>query len=359
MLKGENTYRFFISAATPSGLVSFMHELTNGKKYPQVCLLKGGAGSGKSTLIKKAATLVNCTSAELLYCSLDPESLDAAVFDDKISIVDATPPHSIEPHLSGAVHNVLSLYDFFDNKKLSQNKAEIMRLYTAEKELSARKNALIRAAGMLLSSNESLISRCVNLDKLSNFITRLALREIKHSKEGKGEVKNRFLSAVTEKGLYTFVDTAEKLCEKIYLIDDDNGAVSGVICEGLLKLAVSEGYSVYACRCPMSLTKRIDHLLIPELSLGFMTSNKFHPIKTAAYKTIHTTRFLEKEKISEFSFRATFQKKAARELLSEAAKYCGLIINKHKELEKFYVDACDFKARDSYFEKTFSGIIFE
>lgn len=357
MLKGENTYRFFISAATPNGLVSFMPELTNGKKYPHVCLLKGGAGSGKSTLIKKSATLVNCTSAELLYCSLDRESLDAAVFDDKISIVDATPPHSIEPHLSGAIHNVLSLYDFFDNKKLSQNRREIMRLYSAEKELSARKNALIRAAGMLLSSNESLTSRCVNLDKLSNFITRLAMREIKRSKEGVGEIKNRFLSAVTEKGLYTFVDTAEKLCEKIYLIDDDNGAVSGVICEGLLKLAVSEGYSVYACRCPMSLSKRIDHLLIPELSLGFMTSNKFHPIKVAAYKTIHTARFLDREKMQEFSYRVSFQKKAARELLSEAARYSGLIINKHKELEKFYVDACDFKARDSYFEKTFLSVI--
>lgn len=357
MLKSENIYRFFISAVTPNGFVSFMPELVDEKKHSQICLIKGGAGSGKSTLIKKAATLVDSENAEFIYCSLDPESFDAAVFDEKLSIVDATPPHSVEPYLSGAVHKVLSLYDFFNNKKLSQNKAEIIRLYAVEKELSARKNALVRAAGMLLSSNESLASRCVNVEKLTNYITRLALREIKGSKSSKGEVKNRFLSTITENGLYTFTDTAEKLCDKIYIIDDDNGAVSGIICESILKMAVKEGYSVYACRCPMSVSSRIDHVFIPELRLGFMTSNKFHPVNVEHYKVIHTSRFMDKEKMQEYSYRATFQKKAARELLSEAARYSGLIVKKHSELEKFYVDACNFNARDRYFEKTFLSLI--
>lgn len=357
MLKSENTYRFFISSVTPNGFVSYMPELVDEKKYSQIYLIKGGAGSGKSTLIKKTATLVPCESAEHIYCSLDTSSLDAAVFDNKLSIVDATPPHSTEPCLSGAVHKVLSLYDFFSSAKLSQNKTEIMSLYAAEKQLSARKNALVRAAGMLLSSNESLASRCINVDKLTNYVTRLALREIKSSKENKGEVKNRFLSTITESGLYIFTDTAKKLCDKIYVIDDDNGAVSGIICESIIKAAVNEGYCVYACRCPMSVSGRIDHVFIPKLSLGFMTSNKFHPINVDSYKTIHTARFMDKEKMQEYSYRATFQKKAARELLAEAARLCGGITKKHFELEKFYIDACDFKARNEYFEKILKDLV--
>ena len=51
----ENIYHFFMSAYTPNGFVSHFNELNNPQKYKRAYLIKGGTGSGKSTLIKKAA----------------------------------------------------------------------------------------------------------------------------------------------------------------------------------------------------------------------------------------------------------------------------------------------------------------
>ncbi len=352
MLQSENTYRFFIGATTPKGFVSYTSELTNEKEIDCACLVKGGAGSGKSTFIKKAASaLSNGGESELIYCSLDPDSLDAALIcDGKLSLIDATAPHTIEPKMSGAFERVVSLYDFFDTDFLRKNKDKIAALMREEEMLKIRFRSLIRAAGMLLSSNESIASRCVDISKLSNFVARLCIREFKDKKTGTGRVKHRFLSTVTESGVLFFTDTINKICDRIYVLQDDSGAVSSIICEGILKTATEMGYDAYACHCPMSLTDRIDHVLIPQLKLGFVTSNKFHPLSPDAFKTVRAARFLDKEIMRRYSYRANFQKKAASELLKEAAQFASLLKNKHKEIEKYYVGCCDFASREEYFK---------
>lgn len=358
MLQSENTYRFFIGATTPNGFVSYTSELANENEIDCACLVKGGAGSGKSTFIKKAASaLANGSVNELIYCSLDPESLDAALIcDGKLSLIDATAPHTIEPKISGAFENVVSLYDFFDTDFLRANKDKIATLRREEEMLKERSRALIRAAGMLLSSNESLASRCLDIEKLTNYITRVCIREFKDEKGKQGTVKNRFLSAVTQNGIMAFTDTINKMCDRAYVIDDTSGAASSVICEAILKTAVKFGYDAYACHCPMSITDRIDHVLIPKLRLAFVTSNSFHPITLKDGKIVHTARFYNKDLMHRYSNRARFQMKAAKQLLAEAAGVIALTLKKHKEIEKYYVGCCDFAARERYFKGVISQL---
>ena len=353
----EDIYHFFMSAYTPNGFVSYFDELANPQRYKRIYLIKGGVGSGKSTLIKKAAARLkgNVNSIELVHCSLDQNSLDAAIFDDKTTILDATPPHSLEPKLSGVYEQVISLYDCFDNEKLSSMKNEITRLKAAEEIHKSRAQSFIRASGLLLSSNESIAARCINTEKLTNFITRLCLRELKSPKTYSGEVRKRFLSTISEDGIFMLTDTAKKLCDRLFVIDDPNGAASGIILKSLCAAAVEMGHLVYSCACPMSKNERIEHLFIPELSLGFMTSNKFHPIDIEHYKTIHTSRFMDKEAMQKYSTRASFQRKAARELLKEASIFVKMQKEAHASLEEYYKAACNNEKR----EKLISEILKE
>ncbi|MBE6788068.1 MAG: hypothetical protein E7539_00185 [Ruminococcaceae bacterium] len=355
----NNVYHFFMSASTPKGFVTHFSQLTNENEFKKTFILKGGAGSGKSTLIKKAASrFADKQECELIHCSADVNSLDAAIFKDSaISLVDGTAPHVVEPTLAGLNHKVVSLYDFFDSNILEKYAAEINRAAVREEMYRQRFDSFLRAAGMLLSSNEKLAMRCLDKSKLTNFISRLCAREIKKQKGGVGDVKVRYLSTISENGVFMFTDTAQKMCDRLFAIEDDSGAASGIVLEAVSKAAVSAGYTVYICLCPMSDSKRIDHLLIPELSLGLMTSNKFHPIKIEGVKTIHTSRFYDKEKMQEYSFRTSFQRRAARELLKEAAEFSDKRLQCHRRLENYFVQACDFAKRDAYFDDMIKNYI--
>lgn len=358
MLHNNNVYHFFMSACTPKGFVTNFLDLTDETEYKNVFILKGGPGSGKSTLIKKAAAHLGTDGiCELIHCSADVQSLDAAIFEKQaLTFIDGTSPHTIEPSLPGFCHKVVSLYDFFSDKILSTYTAEIRRAALKEEMYRQRFESFIRAAGMLLSSNENLASRCIEREKLSNYVSRLCAREIKKTKSGIGALRIRYLSTLSEDGVFMFTDTAHKLCERLFAIDDDSGAASGIILEGFCNAALAAGYTVYCCPCPMSDNGRIDHLFIPELSLGFMTSNKFHPIIGDGIKTIHTSRFFDREKMREYTFRSSFQRRAARELLKEAALFGTKRLECHRRVENYYVQACDFNRRDAYFDDILKGI---
>lgn len=348
---------FFMSALTSNGFVSNFMELLNETRYKRAYLIKGGAGSGKSTLIKKAAerSAGKVDRLELIHCSADPHSLDAAILGDK-TIIDATAPHNLEPHLSGVFERMVCLYDCFDNAKLLENETEI-RLALSDEEINkSRADSFIRAAGMLLYSNESIASRCINIEKLSAFISRLCMREIKKAETFKSEERRRYLSTLSKDGVFMFTDTAKSLCSRFFIIDDDNGAVSGIILESLLKAALAAGHIVYSCACPVSKSGRIEHLFIPNLGLGFMTSNKFHPIELEGAKTIHTSRFLDKEKMKKYSYRTSFQRKAARELLKEAADFLSKRLSAHQKVEEFYMAACNNDLRNALYDEVLSEL---
>ena len=347
MLHNDQVYHFFMSASTPSGFVSHFPSIDCENRY----LLKGPSGSGKSTLIKRAvSSRLNGGVCELIHCSFDKDSLDAAILEkDSIAFIDATPPHTLEPRAAIAKDRVISLYDFFDTETIRKNKSEIERLCDEEELLSQKSAAFIKAAGMLLSSNERLCSRFLEKEKLLNFISRLCSREIK-KRGGRGEIKTRYLSTISEKGVFMFIDTAKKMCSRLYAIEDKSGAASGIILEGICKAAANAGYSVYLCPCPLSDSGRIEHILIPELSLGYLTSNKFHPIKDDAIRKIHTSRFYDADALYSYSARTNFQTRAAREMLKEAALINAKKLKIHTRLESFYIAACDFNWRDRYFD---------
>ena len=72
---------FFLGANTPEGFVSFFDELYNPYRPCNAYILKGGPGTGKSTFMKKAAKEAEKRgySVQYIYCSSDPESLDAII----------------------------------------------------------------------------------------------------------------------------------------------------------------------------------------------------------------------------------------------------------------------------------------
>lgn len=89
--------RRFLGAATPNGAIDCIPNLTAGlKRY----LIKGRAGTGKSTFLKKiaAAGIERGLEVEQYHCGFDPNSLDMVIVRELgFAIFDSTAPHAYDP----------------------------------------------------------------------------------------------------------------------------------------------------------------------------------------------------------------------------------------------------------------------
>ncbi len=91
---------FFLGANTPQGFVSRFDQLADPSDGWREFIIKGGPGTGKSTLMKQAAKAFESESGQIewIHCSSDAESLDGVIIhDQKIAIADGTPPQENDP----------------------------------------------------------------------------------------------------------------------------------------------------------------------------------------------------------------------------------------------------------------------
>ena len=126
---------YFAGGNTARGYFSLYD--SNFAGLEKVFILKGGPGTGKSTLMRKIAAnwLEKDYDVEFIHCSSDPGSVDGIIFPAlKIGIVDGTEPHVVEPKAPGAIEEYVNLGDAWDSQKLSTEKVKIIRLMDERKE---------------------------------------------------------------------------------------------------------------------------------------------------------------------------------------------------------------------------------
>ena len=114
---------------------------------------------------------------------------------------------------------------------------------------------------------------------------------------------------------------------------DDYGAVSRLLLELIRAEALTRGYHIITCPCAMHPEDKIDHILIPELKLAFLTDNRWHPVHLPS---------VDRENLSACRARLRFNERAAAELLEQASALMAQAKSCHDELETYYRAAVDF-----------------
>lgn len=92
--------QYFLGANSPGGFQSLYHELMPARKAQGVYILKGGAGCGKSSFMRRVARHAEAAGLDtvLIPCSGDPGSLDGVILPQKgVALVDGTAPHVVVP----------------------------------------------------------------------------------------------------------------------------------------------------------------------------------------------------------------------------------------------------------------------
>lgn len=350
--------RFFLGSNTPEGFVGTAKALYTSNGW-QVYLLKSGAGTGKSTLLRRVYERLTADgeTAEVFCCSSDPSSLDAVRFPDRrLCLIDSTAPHSIEPSYWGAVEQIVPLSLCMGH--LHDNASAIVALTDEKLALHQRCCGHLRAAASLLSDSRRIENDCLDHEKVCRFARRLAISEWQSGKHETQPLasETRFLSAFTPDGWITLYDTLQALCPRIYAIEDEQGAAASLLLSELEKAATADGKHCIACPCPLFPSAGPEHLLLPELGLAFTTSNSFHKVDFPVFRRIHASRFLDTERQRRHRQRLCFLRRAATELLREATALSAQAKTVHDRLEQYSAAVMDWQRYEALVDELLKNI---
>ncbi len=338
----DNIIKFFLGATTPQGFVSCYQQSYNIDDYEYICIIKGGAC--KQAFINHLASKLSPydNQTEYIHSSQNPSCCDGLIFHTlRAAVFDGSAPHPLEPRYYDAFETILPLGEFCNTDHIRMHKTEIMQLTDSNTHLYERCVRFVNAAGSLLDDTYSLAYACTDENKIDSFCERTLSREIKQVQSRKAKERSRFLSAITPEGILLFENTIRYYCKQLYVIDDEFGAASNLILQRLKDGAMKRGYDVICCWCPFAPFQKLEHVFVPDLGLGFITSNHWHPIKFDDARTIHSRRFTSLEALSVRKQRISFNKRATNELIDAAQNILKQSQELTDKLEKIYTQSLD------------------
>lgn len=328
--------RFFLGASSADGFVSYFDQLQEQGNPMQLIILKGGPGSGKSTLMKKVLKKATEQKHELeiIPCASDPSSLDAIIdYTAGFQMADGTAPHTIDPFYPGAKQHIIYTGKMWDSKKLKKDADSIEKLTNLISDCHKSARAYIKAAAALLEENRSFSGKYVRR-KDASLLCEQWSKNLHGKKTGKKRI--RLLSAVSVNQTAFFPETVSCLADEIHIVSDKYGGCADFMIEDIYRRATLLGEEMIVCPCSV-IPGKIDHIIFPESRVAVVRENEL--LKFGSGERVDASSFYSTLPMGN---RLEARTKSAAKLLVSAGENVGDAKLLHDELESFYVSAMDF-----------------
>jgi len=343
-MNNEKVTHFFLGANSKDGFYSLYDDFVNLKEGDFLWVLKGGPGCGKSSFMRKlgAAAEKKGLPVQYIICSGDPDSLDGVYFPSLCAgFVDGTAPHVIETTYPGAASQYLNLGEFYDTDALSKILDEIVRINDEYKALYAKAYEYLAAAGLMSAKRYPGLWGEAEKSRIIKKLKGLAARELKQL-DKKGRISYRFISAISCKGIIFLQQSVDELCDRVYTVDNELG-MGNFYLDQLSEIAIDKGYDIIACPDPLD-PKHMQAVLIPQLSLGFITTDSESKYAKTPYRHLRLDAMADKSKVSAAKSKLRYSKKLCAQLVNAAIELLSQAKDLHDELEKYYNPHVDFDA---------------
>lgn len=264
---------FFLGANGGDGFQSLFDRLAGEHTY-DLMILKGGPGVGKSAFLSSVGEAMEEVGerVEYLRCSEDPDSLDGLTLPDMAcAAVDGTAPHTLEPNYPAAVDRIVDLGRFYDLMAAKASRDEIVALTQKHRDANDRAHRCLKAARQVELETVAAVRKAFDFQRADRRLDGIIARELRKKGAEPGRTAYRFLGGITCRGTVWRFDSVDALCPRVYELAD-RWELAGPLLERLRKTAADRGWNVIACPSPEE-PARLEHLLIPGLGLGFVTSH--------------------------------------------------------------------------------------
>ncbi|HZJ82665.1 MAG TPA: hypothetical protein VFD57_02535 [Clostridia bacterium] len=349
--------RMFSGGNTVKGFHSFFHHIT-GNDYKLRFIIKGGPGAGKSTFMGAIGEHAIDNGYDIVEhrCSTDPDSLDALFIPElKVALLDGTAPHAVEPRNPGITDDIIWLGEYWDEDKLLEFRDDIVKLNRRANKLFSIAFSRLKEGSIAYGEWRSYIQDGFSIGEYNRIVRRIIKEifdDIPLNRNKHGETSQHFATAISCKGIYSYV---ENLIEPEFKVHALSGMPGSGVNEAIARIAMEAeelGLNTQLFHGPV-IVDELEMLIIPELkrvivdlsSLGNNNSLLFHSNQEVSY--IDFDEYLDIETIHEFHDEIEQSKKRFYGLVEAATDFIARAKATHGQVEEYYVDAMDFQRANS------------
>ncbi|MBO5340867.1 MAG: hypothetical protein J6A62_07715 [Oscillospiraceae bacterium] len=247
----------------------------------------------------------------------------------------------VEPRYPGVVERYVDLGACYDTQALVPLRPQIRECMTGYKGCYQRAYRCLAAAARIREDMRATLLTTQLEAKMEKRAAGILGREVRRRKDrGQGRVVQRFLSGITHKGVVTLYGTAEEQCGRVYELVDSYGLAHTMLTY-LLTGITAGGYDVVACPSPV-FPERLEHLIVPELGLGFVSCSRSRELTGHPYRRIRLDAMIDGELMRTSRPRLRFSARIADALTDEAVASLAQAKRMHDELEAIYNPHVDF-----------------
>ncbi len=347
----------FPGSNTSKGFYSFYRYILSQDAANRILCLKGGPGTGKSSLMKKVGQyfLNKGYTVEFHHCSSDPNSLDGVVVKDlNVALLDGTSPHIVDPITPGAVDEILNLGDALDIDKLTAHKKQIIAINKEISKNFKRAYRFLGSAKYIHDDWSNINYESLDSNKISNLIQNLKNNVFKRDKSGYGEERHLFATAITPDGIISYADILSNDYKTKYVLSGGPGLGKTDILKYIGSRGQKKGYYIEYMHDPF-LPERIEHIFIPELSTCILTNNEINN-STFTGLDYNLSDYTKTNQSADKTDEIAYDSNIFYELVNTAVSLINKAHTLHDELETYYIAAMDFEFVDNVYNKVITKL---
>lgn len=337
---------YFACGNTAKGFQNFF--ASNLKNLDKVFILKGGPGTGKSSLMKKVGTAVTNKGVpvEYIHCSSDPSSLDGIIIREiGIAIVDGTAPHVIEPTAPGAIEEYVNLGTAWNVDQLASHKNKILFLQSEISACYPKAYSCFSKALRIHDEWEKIYINQMDFTKANQF-TETVIDQILGTTyfDKKSTIMHRFFGCSTPQGPLNYVQELIQDLSIRYFIKGRPGSGKSTMLKKILAAAQTRGINTEVYHCSLD-PDSLDMLLFPELDLCIFDStapHEYFPSKPTDKLLDMYSELITPHTDEDYALELTNLSKRYKAATSEATSHLAYAKYLHDDLEKYYIAATDF-----------------
>lgn len=334
---------YFAASNSGAGFVSYYPEIFDPQQFERLYLIKGGPGTGKSSLMRRVAAEAEARglSVRCYACSSDPDSLDGVVVGgDRFALLDSTAPHTQDTVLPGAGDELIDLGQFWDAGRLTQARREIVALNRQKKSAYTRAYGWLAGVQACERNTLRMLETCVDYPKLR----RAVRRYLAGMTPGEGRVTPALVDSVGMRGRVCF-DSMHTDSARAYILTGTRGG-GDLFLRELLAVCREQRDDVAVSWNPVEPTQ-LNGVALPRDGVAFLDEACAAPLRPQD-KRINMERFWLESPLRTVRTELRQAARCREQMLAGAELAFGAAREAHFALEQIYIDTMDFAALNAY-----------